>query len=261
MAEERRLVIPGVLERVPEVCDFVADAAVDVGLDDRGIYHCQMAADEWCTNIIEHGFADTHDHAHVEVVLYLEPARLTMIFKDDGPRFNPTELPEPDPSQPLESREPGGLGWFFIRKIMDEIRYEYLAGRNQLTMVKKGELPIPKAPETPFPAHTLESGVRVVAPHGRIDSAAGRDFEQTLFAQIEAGFLRLVVDLSGVTYISSTGLKTLLTAMRRLNERNGAIVLAALPARVREVFEMAGFDTVFTITETVEDAAQLAMNR
>jgi anti-anti-sigma factor len=259
MAEERRLVIPGVLERVSEVCDFVADAAANVGLDDRGIYHCQMAADEWCTNIIEHGYAGDRDYAQIDVTLRLEPARLEMIFKDDGPPFDPTQLPEPDPTQPLEDREPGGLGWFFIRKIMDDVRYDYKGGRNYLTMVKKGELPAPKEPVTPFPARTLTTGVRIVAPHGRIDSAAGRDFEQTLLAQIDAGFLRLVVDLSGVAYISSTGLKTLLTTMRRLTERQGSIVLAAMPNRVREVFELAGFDTVFTITDTVDEAAQVVI--
>jgi anti-anti-sigma factor len=260
MAEERRLIVPGILERVPEVCDFVADAAMDVGLDERGVYHCQMAADEWCTNVIEHGYTGRGDAGQIEVSLELRPVQLSITFKDGGPPFDPTILPEPDPAQPLEDRQPGGLGWFFIRKIMDEIRYEYKGGRNHLTMVKHGLPPEkPPEPEAPFPAVTLASGARVVSPMGRWDSASGRAFEQTLARQLDAGFVRLVVDLTSVTYISSTGLKTLLTMMRKAGEKGGKLVLAGLSGRVREVFEMAGFDTIFAIMPTVEAADHAVM--
>jgi len=258
MAEERRITIPGILERVPEVCSFVAAAAEAVGLDDRGVYHCEMAADEWCTNIIEHGYAGRVS-SHIQVTLQLRPAELTVTFADDGPSFDPTTLPEPDPSQPLEDRQPGGLGWFFIRKIMDDVRYEFKQGHNVLTMVKRGvprETPdMEHEPESPFPAHTLSSGVRVVRPAGRIDSVNGRDFEIALLKQVDAGFMYLVVDMSGVTYMSSTGLKTLLTVMRRLGEHGGKIALAAMGDRVREVFSLSGFDTLFTLTAHVDEAA------
>jgi anti-sigma B factor antagonist len=56
MGEEHRIVIPGIQDRVPDVCDFVVAAARRAGLNERAIYHCQMAVDEACTNVIEHGF-------------------------------------------------------------------------------------------------------------------------------------------------------------------------------------------------------------
>lgn len=115
-------------------------------------------------------------------------------------------------------------------------------------------------PESPFPAHTLTNGVRVIRPAGRIDSVNGREFEIALLKQLEAGFLHLVVDMSGVVYISSTGLKTLLTVMRRLQERSGKIVLSGMIDRVHEVFSLSGFDTLFDITTNVDEASQIAQS-
>ncbi len=260
MAEERRVVIPGVLEEVASVCDFVSEAAEAVGLDDRGVYHCQMAVDEWCTNIIEHGYEGQNEAAQIEVRLRLEPAKLSVTICDDCAPFDPTTLPDPDPKQPLEERQPGGLGWFFIRKIMSEVHYEFKDGRNYLTMVKKGTPQEPgkkqEEPVSPFPARTLPEGIRVVAPVGRVDSAVGRQLEAALLAQIEAGYKHLVVDMGAITYISSTGLKALLTGLRRAQEAHGRITLASMTARVREIFEMSGFDTLFTITSTLEESVQ-----
>jgi serine/threonine-protein kinase RsbW len=256
MAEERRLVISGLLDQVPQAVDFVTEAAESVGLDERGVYHCQMATDEWCTNIIEHAYKGGSVDDQIEIVLRLQPVQLTIIIKDNGPPFDPTTLPEPDPTRPLEDRQPGGLGWFFVRKVMDVVRYELKNGTNTLILIKKGVLPaeVPE-PESPFPAATHADGVRVVAPAGRLDSAGARDFEAALLAQLDAGYTRLVVDMDAATYIASTGLKALLTTLRRLDEVGGAIALTGMNSRVREIFRMSGFDRLFTIAATLDDAA------
>ena len=197
MAEERRLVISGVLGEVPEACDFVAEAAESVGLDERGVYHCQMAIDEWCTNVIQHGYHGGDPDGRIEIALRLQPYHLAMTVTDDSPPFDPTALPEPDPSQPLEDRQPGGLGWFFIRKMIDIVRYELKNGKNTLMLVKKGVPPEPHdEPESSMPARTLDDGVRVLAPTGRIDSVSARQLETALQAQLDAGFTRLIVDMS-----------------------------------------------------------------
>jgi serine/threonine-protein kinase RsbW len=260
MAEERRVVIPGVLEELTAVCEFVTDAAEAVGLDDRGVYHCQMAVDEWCTNIIQHGFEGRDETAQIEISLRLEPAQLSVMICDNCAPFDPTTLPDPDPMKPLEERQPGGLGWFFIRKIMSEVHYEFKDGRNYLTMIKKGApQESEKAsgePKSPFPARTSPEGIRVIMPSGRVDSSVGRQLEAALLTQIEAGYKHLVVDMGAITYISSTGLKALLTGLRRAQEVHGKITLATMTVRVREIFEMSGFDTLFTITSTVEESVQ-----
>jgi serine/threonine-protein kinase RsbW len=68
---------------------------------------------------------------------------LTIQIIDCGERFNPLEVPEPDLNASLEERDAGGLGLFFMRKLMDEVRFSFDqavnaedTGCNVLTMVK-----------------------------------------------------------------------------------------------------------------------------
>src|SRR5215813_6228215 len=167
MAEERRVVvIPGILDRVPGVCAFVVRAAEAAGLDERAVYQCQMAVDEWCTNVIEHGYHHKGENGQIEVVCAIQPGQLAITINDDSPPFDPTQLPDADPSSPPEDRQPGGLGWFFIRKTMNVVYYQAKGGRNYLTMIKfsaQREANLGKSPDPLFPAHELRDGIWVVA--------------------------------------------------------------------------------------------------
>lgn len=94
----------------------------------------------------------------------------------------------------------------------------------------------------------------VLTPAGRLDAAGARAFETEWKQQIGAGHTRIVVDLRDTHYISSSGLRTLLAASRTAKRRGGMLCLCCLRPRVREIFEMAGFDRVFQIFATYEQA-------
>ncbi|MGH9204001.1 MAG: STAS domain-containing protein [Vicinamibacterales bacterium] len=104
---------------------------------------------------------------------------------------------------------------------------------------------------------TLDGDVFRVAPEGRLDSFGVPAFEALLNERLDAGHPRLVVDLAGVTYVSSRGLRALLSARRRARSAGGDVVLCNMSARVREIFEMVGFMSLFTIVTSVQEAAQL----
>jgi serine/threonine-protein kinase RsbW len=256
MAEERRFFIPGLLEEIPSASDFVTAAGHTIGLDDQAIYHVQLAVDEWCTNIIEHGFRGQGQYSRIEIVARIEQNQLTIIIADNGPHFDPTNLPEPNPTQSLEERVPGGLGWFFIRKVMNEVRYEYRDGRNYLTMTKH-RIARPEQAKNinlPYPVELRAGGVAIIKPDGRLDSASGRGLEAPLLSMIDEGYTRIVLDMQHVTYISSVGLKALLKVMKRAKAAHGGLALSGLGVRVQEVFDMAGFNMLFTIVNTPEEA-------
>jgi anti-anti-sigma factor len=69
------------------------------------------------------------------------------------------------------------------------------------------------------------------------------------------GQAQLVVDLAAVNYISSSGLRALLTARRQARTRGGDVFLCCLHPRVREIFEMVGFVSVFGIYASRDEAA------
>jgi anti-anti-sigma factor len=258
MAVERRLTIPGVLERIAEACDFVVQAAEAAQLDDRAVYYCQMAVDEWCTNIVEHSYSNQDKQQHIEIVCESKPRYLSITIIDEGSQFDPRILPLDEPSKLLEEREPGGLGWYFIRKVMDDVHYEYKHGRNQLTMVKRSSGQPTEAATPVESTYTVEEldrhDVRVIRPTGRLDSTNGRILEATLNNQFDTGQLNLVVDMSGVNYISSGGLKVLIAAWRKAQKLHGMLLLSGMLPKVRKVFEISGFDSLFTITASVQDA-------
>ncbi len=99
--------------------------------------------------------------------------------------------------------------------------------------------------------------VLVVAPVGRLDSTTSEALEQALTTALDQRECQLVVDFEGVTYISSVGLRVLLTVAKRIREGHGSLVLCALGDAVRQVFELAGFLPLFSI----ERARDLAITR
>ncbi len=101
----------------------------------------------------------------------------------------------------------------------------------------------------------LEGDVLRIAPEGRLDALGVPAFEAALTERLDAGQARLVVDLASVTYISSSGLRALLSARRRARSAGGDVVLCNMSPRVREIFEMVGFVSLFGIFGSAREAA------
>jgi anti-anti-sigma factor len=103
------------------------------------------------------------------------------------------------------------------------------------------------------------AGARVIAPRGRLDSLSSGELERHVVARLDAGDRRVVIDLAGVEYVSSAGLRVLLLAAKRLKPPAGALVLCGMAPSVRTVLELAGFTSLFTIEAGREAAlARLA---
>jgi anti-anti-sigma factor len=98
-----------------------------------------------------------------------------------------------------------------------------------------------------------KSGVVVLAVNGRIDATNAAVLEQKILALIGAGEKRLVIDCAQLQYISSAGLRVLLIAAKRLSD-GGKFALATLNHQIRDVFDIAGFSSIFQIYGTQDDA-------
>jgi serine/threonine-protein kinase RsbW len=137
MADERWLRIPGVLANVATACDFVVEVAENAGLDERGIYHCRLAIEEACTNVIEHGYQFNGADKSIDIVCQTYSDLLLITIMDDGPPYNPLSKTDPDPKMPLWDRPEGGWGVAFIKKVMDKVDYSYENRRNHLILSKR----------------------------------------------------------------------------------------------------------------------------
>lgn len=90
-------------------------------------------------------------------------------------------------------------------------------------------------------------GVAVIEAVGRLDALASSQLDDTLKRITDAGRSEVLVDLAGVAYISSSCLRVLLLGARRTRQAGGDLKLCCLSERVRQVFELAGFDLVFEL--------------
>jgi anti-anti-sigma factor len=88
---------------------------------------------------------------------------------------------------------------------------------------------------------------------GRMDSISSKEIEVELNDVIEHN-KNIIIDLGAVDYISSVGLRVLLSALKKQKERDGSIELASLQPFVRDIFKMTGFDRIFSISSDQEEA-------
>ena len=99
-----------------------------------------------------------------------------------------------------------------------------------------------------------QEGISILRLLGRLDSNTSPDFEKKVFGVIEDGTTKLIVDFEGLDYISSAGLRVLLKATKSVKRSEGKIVLCSMKDYIREVFEIAGFVSLFPIVATVDSA-------
>jgi anti-sigma B factor antagonist len=92
--------------------------------------------------------------------------------------------------------------------------------------------------------------------NGRLDSNTSQGFEKKIFDAISDGSKNMIVDFKDLDYISSAGLRVILKATKALNREEGKIMLCSMQDYVREVFEIAGFDSFLPIVGTMDEALQ-----
>ena len=97
-------------------------------------------------------------------------------------------------------------------------------------------------------------GTFVVALTGEVDLYTAPELKAALLRLVAEGPLRIVVDLSGATFVDSTTLGVLIGAVRRLRTNDGRLTVVCNDRNVAKIFELSGLDKVFEIFPTREQA-------
>ncbi|MEK7809318.1 MAG: ATP-binding protein [Chloroflexota bacterium] len=133
---ESRLSVTARYDRIKQICSFVVDAANVAGLDESSTFQCQIAVDEACTNIIEHGY-EGEDKGRIDVICNTTPGVLKIELLDQALPFDLDKVPEPELGAPLEDMKIGGLGIYFMKKMMDDVSFSRENGTNKLMLLKR----------------------------------------------------------------------------------------------------------------------------
>jgi serine/threonine-protein kinase RsbW len=130
--------VPGHLDSLGPIREFVKSAAAAAGLETRKSYRLQLAVDEIATNIITHGYDEAGRSGDVLVHSSFEAGKLSIVIEDHGAAYDP-EVEEDEGEEiadmPLEDRPIGGLGIYLTTRNVDEFHYERVGELNRHTFV------------------------------------------------------------------------------------------------------------------------------
>jgi anti-sigma B factor antagonist len=99
-----------------------------------------------------------------------------------------------------------------------------------------------------------DAGVTVLAPNGRLDVAGAPALKDAVSEAVKNGQPRLVIDMEGVSFVDSSGLGSVVAALKQVRSSKGDLRLAAPNQQVRVVLELTTLDRVFPYYATVEEA-------
>ena len=137
MTEQLALSVDSRLDRLGEISEFIRGVAQVFGMNDEQTYNVQMAVDEACTNVIEHAYHSRPDGT-IDITCEKRGNQCVVVIRDFGERFDPNQVARPRTHDPLARRNIGGLGLFFMQKMMDKVEFKFSpSDGNRLTMIKK----------------------------------------------------------------------------------------------------------------------------
>ena len=123
-------------DNLPQVLSFVERHLEEIGCSPKIQMQISVAVEEIFVNIANYAYSPEIGKVTVRVEVTKDPISVSITFMDGGKPFDPTKKEDPNVSLSAEERQIGGLGIFMTKKMMDDVIYEYVDGKNILTLRK-----------------------------------------------------------------------------------------------------------------------------
>ena len=131
------LTLQASLEKLDEVLAFVEENLEKNDCPMKVLMQVQIAVEEIFVNIAHYAYGSEQGTATIRVEVGGDPLQVIITFIDQGVPYDPLQKEDPDVTLSAEERQIGGLGIFMVKKSMDDMTYEYVNGKNILTICKK----------------------------------------------------------------------------------------------------------------------------
>lgn len=132
----KEMTVPAEVKELPVVLAFVKSRLSRCDCLPEVVTQLEMAVEEIFVNIANYAYQPENGAATVRCVVGGYPVQVTVQFQDAGKPYNPLDRADPDVEAALEERDIGGLGIYLVKNCMDAIDYEYVDGKNILTIKK-----------------------------------------------------------------------------------------------------------------------------
>jgi serine/threonine-protein kinase RsbW len=129
------LVIRNDLSEIAIVRDALDRLGRDLEVPTRALMQLQVALDEIVSNVIKYSWPDGGKH-EFNVRITASATSVSLDIFDDGQPFDPGQAPEPNAPLKGQRPRPGGIGIHMVRKLVDDLAYERIDGRNHTKLIK-----------------------------------------------------------------------------------------------------------------------------
>ncbi len=130
------LVVPGALDSLGAIRDYVRAAATAAGLDKTATYRLSLAVDEIASNIVMHGYDEAGLKGEIRAWSEVGDQALKIHLEDTGATYDVAAFKDPENlHRPFAQRTEGGLGVYLATQGVDGLSYASEQGRNRHTFV------------------------------------------------------------------------------------------------------------------------------
>lgn len=244
---EKEITIDNQLDEVSRIAQFIEELGMSLHLLPSITMSINLAIEEAISNIIHHGYPDKR-RSEITLITSVSPGLLTARIIDDGISFDPTftNNENSENAQSLEQRLIKGLGLFLIRRTMDEVKYHSINNHNELILTKKINMDF--KPEATLKTNLCKiEDVTILTIEGRLDTANANEFNAIIQPLLSLQSPSIIVNCEGLIYISSSGLRSLITLQKSAKQHNGELILEAMRPEIQKIFDMTGCSSLFTI--------------
>ncbi len=127
--------IHAIKENLPVLRDFVSGICNDLNVSAKVSFQLNLVAEEIFINVANYAYVP--DEGDIEVSAVYNDNVIKLTFTDSGKQYDPLKKPDPDITLSAEERGIGGLGIFLTKKLVDDVKYEYVDGKNILILEKR----------------------------------------------------------------------------------------------------------------------------
>ncbi|WP_026518699.1 ATP-binding protein [Butyrivibrio sp. MC2021] len=132
----KELILEAKTDNLDKVIAFLEEQLESMGCSMKLQMQLDVAVEEIFVNIASYAYGSGTGDALIRINHETDPERVVITFIDEGVPYDPLKKEDPDVSLSAEEREIGGLGIFMVKKTMDDMSYEWLDGKNILTLTK-----------------------------------------------------------------------------------------------------------------------------
>lgn len=123
------------IDELDNVLSFIDNEIKDIK-DSKLLTKFNLVVEEVFVNIVSYAYDDTNTNNTVTISINDSDDKTIITFIDSGKHFNPLIKDDPDLSLDVDERPIGGLGIYLVKKMMDNVEYEYKDNKNILTIEK-----------------------------------------------------------------------------------------------------------------------------